>query len=55
MPYGIRSAQVFDADVEVDVVYYDKVYEPPIIPWLWNLMMKENLLEKHSLSTRFLI
>ena len=37
MPYGIRSAQVFDADVEVDVVYYDKVYKPPIIPWATEL------------------
>lgn len=31
MPYGIRSAQVFEK--EVDVVYYDKVYKPPIFPW----------------------
>ena len=31
MPYGIRSAQVFEK--EVDIVYYDKVYKPPIFPW----------------------
>ena len=31
MPYGIRSAQIFEK--EVDVVYYDKVYKPPIFPW----------------------
>ena len=31
MPYGIWSAQVFEK--EVDVVYYDKVYKPPIFPW----------------------
>ena len=53
MPYGIRSPQVFEK--EVDVAYYDKVYKPPIFPWAIELMMKENLLEKHSISTRFLI
>ena len=35
IPYGIWSAQIFEK--EVDVVYYDKVYKPPIIPWATEL------------------
>ena len=35
MPYGIRSVQVFQK--EVDAVYYDKVYKTPIIPWTTEL------------------
>ena len=53
MPYNIRSAQVFEK--ELDVVYYDKVYKPPIIPWATELDVKENVPEKHFISTRFLI
>ena len=51
--YGIRSAQVFEK--EVDVVYYDKIYKPPIIPWATELDVKENVPEKYFISTRFLI